>query len=229
MPTPTLSLRSPGDTREQTHRARPRRRRPQGVRAHRRAARAGGARHRPGRLRRHEHRRADRRGVPRRHDDRRARRARRGAAQARPVPASTTSGCCSSGCAPRRSISRSRSASSCSSAIPDVTFAELPKRLLVNTVDLDRGARVVWGLPGLEDVSVRDADLRLVRAARLLPAGPRRRADLHRRRRGRQPARLRRVELRRPHHRGRRRQLGSVAQRRRDRPASPAPTCAPRR
>jgi NTE family protein len=42
-------------------------------------------------------------------------------------------------------------------AVPDVTFAELPKRLLVNTVDLDRGARVVWGLPGLEHVSVRDA------------------------------------------------------------------------
>jgi NTE family protein len=42
-------------------------------------------------------------------------------------------------------------------AVPDVTFSELPKRLLVNTVDLDRGARVVWGLPGLEDVSVRDA------------------------------------------------------------------------
>jgi NTE family protein len=45
----------------------------------------------------------------------------------------------------------------CSGAIPDVTFAALPKRLLVNTVDLDRGARVVWGLPGLEDFSVRDA------------------------------------------------------------------------
>jgi NTE family protein len=42
-------------------------------------------------------------------------------------------------------------------AIPDATFAELPKRLLVNTVDLDRGARVVWGLPGLENVPVRDA------------------------------------------------------------------------
>lgn len=42
-------------------------------------------------------------------------------------------------------------------SLPDTTFAELPKRLLVNTVDLDRGARVVWGLPGLEDVSVRDA------------------------------------------------------------------------
>ena len=42
-------------------------------------------------------------------------------------------------------------------AIPDITLAELPKTLLVNTVDVDRGARVVWGLPGLEDVSVRDA------------------------------------------------------------------------
>jgi NTE family protein len=42
-------------------------------------------------------------------------------------------------------------------SLPDTTFADLPKRLLVNTVDLDRGARVVWGLPGLEDVSVRDA------------------------------------------------------------------------
>lgn len=42
-------------------------------------------------------------------------------------------------------------------AIPDVSFTELPKTLLVNTVDLDRGARVVWGLPGLEDVPVRDA------------------------------------------------------------------------
>ena len=45
----------------------------------------------------------------------------------------------------------------CENAIPKGTFADLPKRLLVNTVDPDRGARVVWGLPGLEDVSVRDA------------------------------------------------------------------------
>jgi NTE family protein len=42
-------------------------------------------------------------------------------------------------------------------AIPDVKFNELSKPLLVNTVDLDEGARVVWGLPGLEDISVRDA------------------------------------------------------------------------
>jgi NTE family protein len=45
----------------------------------------------------------------------------------------------------------------CAAAIPDVTFAELPKPLLVNTVDLDAGARVVWGLPGLDVHSVRDA------------------------------------------------------------------------
>ncbi len=45
----------------------------------------------------------------------------------------------------------------CVGVIPDVTFDGLPKRLLVNTVDLHRGARVVWGLPGLTDVSVRDA------------------------------------------------------------------------
>ena len=45
----------------------------------------------------------------------------------------------------------------CAGAIPDVPFSALPKRLLVNTVDIDRGARVVWGLPGLEDVAVRDA------------------------------------------------------------------------
>ena len=45
----------------------------------------------------------------------------------------------------------------CNASIPEGTFTSLPKRLLVNTVDLDEGARVVWGLPGLEDVSVRDA------------------------------------------------------------------------
>ena len=42
-------------------------------------------------------------------------------------------------------------------SLPDVKFTDLRKPLLVNTVDLDEGARVVWGLPGLEDVSVRDA------------------------------------------------------------------------
>ena len=45
----------------------------------------------------------------------------------------------------------------CDTSIPEGDFTTLPKRLLVNTVDPDRGARVVWGLPGLENVSVRDA------------------------------------------------------------------------
>jgi NTE family protein len=45
----------------------------------------------------------------------------------------------------------------CAAAIPDVTFRDLPMRLLVNSVDLDAGARAVWGLPGLEAISVRDA------------------------------------------------------------------------
>ena len=45
----------------------------------------------------------------------------------------------------------------CNGAIPEGDFTSLPKRLLVNTVDPDRGARVVWGLPGLQNVSVRDA------------------------------------------------------------------------
>ncbi len=40
---------------------------------------------------------------------------------------------------------------------PEGTFADLGTPLLVNTVDLQRATRVVWGLPGLRDVSVRDA------------------------------------------------------------------------
>src|SRR4029079_806977 len=36
-------------------------------------------------------------------------------------------------------------------------FDELKKTLLVNTVDIERGSQVVWGLPGLQDVSVADA------------------------------------------------------------------------
>jgi len=41
--------------------------------------------------------------------------------------------------------------------VPDVTFSEFGNGLLVNTVDLERGTIVMWGLPGLEDVNVRDA------------------------------------------------------------------------
>jgi len=43
------------------------------------------------------------------------------------------------------------------SVIPDVKLHELPTPLLVNTVDIERGSQLVWGLPGLRDVSVRDA------------------------------------------------------------------------
>jgi NTE family protein len=42
-------------------------------------------------------------------------------------------------------------------AVPAGTFASLPMPLLVNTVDLERGAPVIWGSPGLQDVSVQDA------------------------------------------------------------------------
>lgn len=43
------------------------------------------------------------------------------------------------------------------SIIGDARFEDLNNRLLVNTVDLQRGSPVVWGLPGLQDVSVLDA------------------------------------------------------------------------
>src|SRR4029079_6548543 len=36
-------------------------------------------------------------------------------------------------------------------------FAQLKRTVLVNTVDITRGSQVVWGLPGLRDVSVADA------------------------------------------------------------------------
>jgi NTE family protein len=39
----------------------------------------------------------------------------------------------------------------------DVTFQELPRRLVVNTVDLNTGQQVLWGLPGLEAARVADA------------------------------------------------------------------------
>jgi NTE family protein len=45
----------------------------------------------------------------------------------------------------------------CNAIAPSGTFDELTKPLLVNTVDLERGTQIVWGLPGLRDVSVRDA------------------------------------------------------------------------
>ncbi len=41
--------------------------------------------------------------------------------------------------------------------VPAQTFGELPTPLLVNTVDLERGAPVIWGSPGLKDVAIPDA------------------------------------------------------------------------
>ena len=43
------------------------------------------------------------------------------------------------------------------SVMPDKRFDEIDSPLLVNTVDLERGTQIVWGLPGLRDVSIRDA------------------------------------------------------------------------
>lgn len=45
----------------------------------------------------------------------------------------------------------------CESVVKDMRFDEVETTLLVNTVDLQRGSPVVWGLPGLRDVSVLDA------------------------------------------------------------------------
>lgn len=44
-----------------------------------------------------------------------------------------------------------------SSVVPDVPFGALETPLLVNTVDVEHAVQVIWGLPGLDDVSVRDA------------------------------------------------------------------------
>jgi NTE family protein len=41
--------------------------------------------------------------------------------------------------------------------VPQAKFDQLPHRLLVNTVDAERGTQVVWGLPGLDHASVQDA------------------------------------------------------------------------
>jgi NTE family protein len=39
----------------------------------------------------------------------------------------------------------------------DLTFRQLGRRLIVNSVDINSGRQVFWGLPGLEDVCVADA------------------------------------------------------------------------
>ena len=43
------------------------------------------------------------------------------------------------------------------SICPDLMLSELPMPTIVNTVDVERGTQVAWGLPGLADVSARDA------------------------------------------------------------------------
>ncbi len=41
--------------------------------------------------------------------------------------------------------------------LSDITFDELQRPLLVNTVDLNSGSQIFWGAPGLSDVRVADA------------------------------------------------------------------------
>src|SRR5438046_7051648 len=41
--------------------------------------------------------------------------------------------------------------------VGDVTFQDLRNRLIVNTVDLNSGMQVFWGLDGLDEVPVKDA------------------------------------------------------------------------
>jgi len=43
------------------------------------------------------------------------------------------------------------------SLVGDLTFATLPRRLVINTVELNSGMQVLWGLPGLREVRVADA------------------------------------------------------------------------
>jgi NTE family protein len=45
----------------------------------------------------------------------------------------------------------------CEAVLPEGSFDDGGLPLLVNTVDLVRGTQIVWGLPGLRQVSVRDA------------------------------------------------------------------------
>ncbi len=45
----------------------------------------------------------------------------------------------------------------CESVAPTGKFTDLDATLLVNTVDLQRGTQIVWGLPGLKDVSIAEA------------------------------------------------------------------------
>ncbi len=52
------------------------------------------------------------------------------------------------------------------------TFRQLPRRLVVNTVDLNTGQQVLWGLPGLDDVKVADAVFASCALPGILPPRP---------------------------------------------------------
>ncbi|MFN2636530.1 MAG: patatin-like phospholipase family protein [Gemmatimonadaceae bacterium] len=54
----------------------------------------------------------------------------------------------------------------------DKRFDQLKKTLLVNTVDIERGSQVVWGLPGLRDVSIADAVYASCALPGFYPPGP---------------------------------------------------------
>jgi NTE family protein len=51
-------------------------------------------------------------------------------------------------------------------------FDQLKRTLLVNTVDIQRGSQIVWGLPGLRDVSVADAVYASCALPGFYPPGP---------------------------------------------------------
>jgi NTE family protein len=51
-------------------------------------------------------------------------------------------------------------------------FDQLKRTLLVNTVDITRGSQVVWGLPGLRDVSIADAVYASCALPGFYPPGP---------------------------------------------------------
>jgi NTE family protein len=42
------------------------------------------------------------------------------------------------------------------SLVGDITFDDLPRQLLINTVELNSGMQVLWGLPGLRYAQVSD-------------------------------------------------------------------------
>jgi NTE family protein len=58
------------------------------------------------------------------------------------------------------------------SLVGDITFTELTRRLVINTVDLNTGQQVLWGLPGLRDARVADAVFASCALPGILPPRP---------------------------------------------------------